>query len=102
MAGLNLRTDPDGVIRALTQVEGERWLERQKKGDFKGYSVFDAIAKLKEAKGPGSDFGIAIIYGADGWHRYRVAADGTVTFSGMQSTGPEATERARKAGFGIF
>ena len=101
MAGLNLKTDPDGVIRALTQVEGERWLERQKKGDFKGYSVFDAIAKLKDVKSP-SDFGVAIIYGADGWTRYRVAADGSVRFSEMQSTGPEATERARKAGFEMF
>lgn len=102
---MNLRTDPDRVIRALVEVEGERWLERQKAGQFKGFSVFEAIEKLKAA-GPAapvvSDWSVYVIYGRDGWNRYRVQVDGEVCFIKLMAGQRKDIGKARKAGFRIW
>ena len=98
---MNLRKDPEGVIKALTTVEGDDWLKRQKDGQFKGYSVFDAIEELK-MQDARADFGVAIIYGDGGWNRYRVTGAGEVQFLERQAWGPEATKKAEAAGFEIF
>lgn len=103
---MNLATDPEAVIRALTEVEGERWLERQKKGDFKGSSIFDAIEELKKSwkpEGPHREHSLStVVYGADGWNRYGVLESGEVYFVERQAWGREAVEKARKAGFRIW
>lgn len=99
---LNLKTDQAKVIRALVKVEGKPWLERQKKGQFQGYSVFDAIETLKTSGPFRTDYGTAIIYGRDGWNRYRVLASGEIEFLKVQAWGPEAIAKARAAGFRII
>lgn len=102
---MNLRKDPEGTIRALAAVEGERWLERQRTGDFKGCSVFDAIEELGRVPGDGPHAGEwsidTVIYGMDGWNRYRVRMDGEVQFIEAQAWGRAAVARAKHVGFEI-
>lgn len=99
---MNLKDDSEGTIRALVKVEGERWLERQKAGEFKGFSVFEAIELLKGNDVPGSDFSVGVIYGDGGWNRYRVQACGKVQFIKAMAWGREAVDKARDAGFEIW
>jgi hypothetical protein len=97
----NLRTDPEAAIRALVEMEGARWLERQKAGQFKGCSVFDAIEELGKIKRTEpADFSIrTVIYGQDGWNRYGVFMNGEVYFVELQAWGKEPLEKAKKLGF---
>lgn len=92
---VNLKRAPKTAIRALTKVEGLDWLRRQKAGEFKGYSVFDAIKAIKRG-------GTAIIYGAGGWNRYAVRPDGEVLFLKLQAGIQKDITAARKAGFKIM
>lgn len=103
---MNLAKDPNGVIKAMTEVEGERWLKRQKAGQFSGFSVFEAIEELKKIEPSAAaampDFSAYVIQGEDGWNRYRVQMDGEVCFIKAMAWGTEAVEKARKAGFRIW
>jgi len=99
---MNLAENPEAVIQAMAEVEGARWLGRQKDGDFKSWSVFDAIQELKGRFHPGSEVPIqTIIYGEDGWNRYVVLESGEVCFIELQAWSKETLEKARKAGFRI-
>jgi hypothetical protein len=92
---VNLKTAPKTAIRALTRVEGSDWLRRQEAGEFKGYSVFDAIKELKKGRS-------SVIYGAGGWNRYVVGYDGSVEFLKLQAHSKKAVTAARKAGFKVM
>jgi hypothetical protein len=97
---VNLRDNPESVLKALIIVEGVDWLKRQKDGQFKGYSVYEAMEKLEGLSS--SRMPLAVIYGKDGWNRYRVLASGEVEFIEAQALGKEAVKKAREAGFTIF
>lgn len=99
---MNLLDDRDRTIQALVEIEGERWLERQKRGDFKGYSVFDAIRELEATTMRDSNRSIGVvIYGNDGWNRYRVTTTGEVQFIEAQKWGQEPLVKAKELGFEI-
>lgn len=99
---MNLLDDEEGTLKALVELEGERWLERQKRGDFKGQSVFDAIVHLRGLAVRDPEVSIpVVIYGHDGWNRYRVTTTGEVQFIGLQAWGKEVRERAKELGFEI-
>lgn len=99
---MNLLDDRDRTIQALTEIEGQRWLERQKRGDFKGYSVFDAIRELEEISIRDPQMSIrTIIYGNDGWNRYRVTTTGEVQFIEAQKWGQAPLAKAKELGFEI-
>lgn len=98
---MNLVKDRQKVLDALVEVEGKDWLRRQKAGQFKGYSVFEAIKALKTGFVKDSTRGFFVIYGDDGWNRYRVTAGGEVQFIELQAGRAGDIEKAKKAGFEI-
>ncbi len=92
---MNLLTHQTETIKALVEIEGGRWLQRQRDGQFKGYSVFDSIEELKRGVG-------SIIYGNDGWNRYVVCADGEVEFIELQAGRKSDIGKAEKLGFKLL
>ena len=92
---MNLLTDENGVLKAMVEMEGLKWLGRQRAGQFNGFSIFEAIEKLKDGEG-------MVVYGQDGWNRYAVRETGEVEFIGLQAVSRAATEKARRLGFTIL
>lgn len=96
---MNLFHNREKALEALVKVEGEDWLKRQKAGQFKGFSVFEAIEKLDREFQPNSDFPIYVIYGRHGWNRYRVTLGGEVEFIELQAGSNDDVRKADEAGF---
>lgn len=103
---INLRRGPKRALAALVRMEGADWLRRQRAGQFKGYSVFDAQKELgKRLNGfhrLAPTMSVAVIYGAGGWNRYGVRANGDVYFIRLQSRSKADTTKARRLGFEIW
>jgi hypothetical protein len=85
---MNIITHRAEVIAAISQIEGEIWIEEEREN--KQYSVDSAIKKAI-AEGEGE------IYGHGGTHRYFVRKDGSVYYG--EDYGRLDADRARALGF---
>ena len=103
----NLLTHPEETIEAMAKVEGEAWLNDQKRSLAKkdlDTTVYRALEKLKEAGDLSSEeepFSIAEVYGGGGTSRWYVMTDGTVRFSPFHDkVEPHSkTQKAQELGF---
>lgn len=103
----NLLTHQEETIQAMAKVEGEAWLNDQKRSLAKKdleLTVYGAIKNLKEWPAPkeGEEvFSIAEIYGGGGTSRWYVMTDGTVRFSPFHDrVEPRTkTQKAQELGF---
>jgi hypothetical protein len=105
----NLLTNFDDTVEAMTQVEGESWINIDKRkrdtGKDLGNTVFGAVEKFHKMAIPGDNSGFVYdIYGSGGVSRWMVRADGSVEFSAHhdQVEPREKTQKARALGFKIF
>ena len=125
---MNLLTNYDDTMLAMAELEGEWWFNRQLEAteddeltvpnmlkhirrtqqeakenmeELATATDPETIAYLKRMlDGWETDTVGGTIYGAGGWHRYMVQADGKVLYSGMH--GREDAPKAEELGFEIF
>ena len=111
-AKFNLLTNYEETIRAMAEVEGEAWFNKDQNSKKTDYTTRGAIEHLKrlaafdeelrsEGKEP-EESGNAVysVYGNGGWNRWMIMRNGEVKFSRFHN--PQRAGEAEAKGFEIF
>ena len=116
---LNWQEDSEAVLVAMGKIEGDHWLQFERKyiegvspsgidyrdeDQFPGYgtSVHSAIKRMDELNGGLWPAHCETVYGGGGWNRYFFRHDGRVDFSASHIDPDTKLDQVEELGFYVF
>ena len=98
----NILTHYQETLDAITKMEGENWKNDQSREGKTMYSALKMLKSLPHDPSRNVLLDIFTVNGGDGWHRYYIYPDGSVSFCSLHVfEKSEDVDLAKKLGFKI-